>query len=294
MPTRPPLLAVLLLLACAQVPAPPPRPKPDLMAAMIEETRRERVAAARVADPIEELLLWARYYVDPELHGPLGLTREALAASPPMPLAAQVDLRRSASSLAGAAEACLPVLAWTDPAGHPRRTRRETWAALTVAPDGGVTDVVVRSEGVETVEAALRCAASAVTRWSFPAPASGGRAWVPLTARGPEVARTTPVPGLEFVPPITKPSVKPANCVGWSVRLPRDAQGLYSSMVVQFAVDKAGVPGRFKMLTPADLPLDVVAAIERGVQQCEWTPARDGNGEPITVWVVQPIRFSTD
>jgi hypothetical protein len=269
------------------------------MAAMIEETRRERVAAARVADPIEELLLWARYYVDPELHQPLGLTREALAAHPPLPVSLQAGLRRAAQSQHGAARACLPVFVWSDPGKDPERSPAVAWAALSVDLDGRVSDVVVRMAGAARQEDAERCAREAVGRWSFPPRERVGRVWVQLFGEGAEVARRVEEPASGSVPSLpadrklwSKPAMKDRRCVAQNASLPRHLLGGVSSVLVRFAIERDGRPTRFRALEPADAPIAALAAIEDAVRRCEWIPGADEHGQPVAIWVLLPLRFA--
>jgi hypothetical protein len=59
---------------------------------------------------------------------------------------------------------------------------------------------------------------------------------------------------------------------------------------VRFAVLRDGRLARFSLEARVD-PV-VEGAVEAAFRACRWEPARDPQGEPLAVWVVQPIRVA--
>jgi protein TonB len=87
-----------------------------------------------------------------------------------------------------------------------------------------------------------------------------------------------------------KPAEKEKGCVGRSVRVPRDLQGMVSSVTVKFAVGRDGRPSRFEVLS--DIPDKRIAdAIWQAVQGCSFSPGLDARGQPQLIWMMLPIRF---
>lgn len=88
------------------------------------------------------------------------------------------------------------------------------------------------------------------------------------------------------------PSMKVRNCVQESVRLPRDLQGLVSTVVVKFGVRPNGQPYAFSIL--GQVPdKRIEQAIWNAITQCEWIPGADASGKPVSIWVTFPLRFET-
>jgi periplasmic protein TonB len=89
-----------------------------------------------------------------------------------------------------------------------------------------------------------------------------------------------------------KPAEKEKGCVGRSVRVPRDLQGTVGSATVKFAVGRDGRPSRFEVLT--DIPDKRFGdAIWQGIQSCQFTPGLDARGKPQLIWMILPLRFSS-
>jgi periplasmic protein TonB len=89
-----------------------------------------------------------------------------------------------------------------------------------------------------------------------------------------------------------KPAEKERGCVGRSVRIPRDLQGIVASMTIKFAVGRDGHPSRFEVLT--EVPDKRFAeAVWQAVQSCPFTPGLDSRGQPQLIWMILPIRFTS-
>jgi hypothetical protein len=83
------------------------------------------------------------------------------------------------------------------------------------------------------------------------------------------------------------------RCVDESVRLPRDLQGLVSTVVAKFGVKPNGQPYAFTLL--GQVPdKRIEQAIWNAVSQCEWNPGTDASGKPVAIWVTLPVRFTTN
>jgi len=233
---------------------------------------------------------WATYFVPPELHGPLGLTAEALAAVPPAPRDDEERARGEATELLASAEACLPVFTSELRAGGVHRSPAEAWAGFTLGADGRPRDVVVRAEAGK-LGTAERCAAEAIGGWTLGAPRLGGRIWLNLQGRGAD----QPHPPAAEEPDLmdaSPPRLKVRDCIAGSIRLPRALQGLVVTTVVRFAIGRDGLPRQFRVLSPADLPVRAASAIFESIRQCDWAPGTTKGGEPIQFWVLLPIRLS--
>jgi protein TonB len=90
-----------------------------------------------------------------------------------------------------------------------------------------------------------------------------------------------------------KPAEREKNCVSKNIRVPRDLQGMMTSVTVKFSVGRDGKPANFSVLndTP-DKRFD--AAIWQAVQGCAFTPGLDPKGKPTTIWMMLPIRFTKE
>lgn len=277
--------AALGATACVSMPAPrahPPAPEPPPRLLERAPNFPDGPPILPVPDATATLA-WARYYVPPELHGPLGLTAEGLAARPPAPADDAALVHAAVQERLAEAERCLPVLvAESVPDGV---APVEGWAAFTageVAPG----EVVVRVGSHAEQRESERCAEEAVARWELPPTRVGGRVWVALRGKGAPGPGPSPEVGLG-----TRPRPLEPDCVAKNVRVPPPHQGYVTSALVRFAVMRSGEVGGFRVLSPSDLPLDVAEAIRQAVVGCAWAPATDGRGAPVSAWVVVPFRF---
>jgi protein TonB len=90
-----------------------------------------------------------------------------------------------------------------------------------------------------------------------------------------------------------KPAEREKGCVGRNIRVPRDLQGMMTSVTVKFAVGSDGRPKLFEVLTDTpDKRFD--AAIWQAVQGCAFTPGLDPRGKPTSIWMILPIRFTRE
>jgi len=88
-----------------------------------------------------------------------------------------------------------------------------------------------------------------------------------------------------------KPAEKEKGCVGRSVRVPRDLQGIVGNATVKFAVGRDGRPSRFEVLS--EIPDKRFAdAIWQAVQSCSFTAGLDARGQPQLIWMILPLRFA--
>ena len=128
---------------------------------------------------------------------------------------------------------------------------------------------------------------------ALPFASGGGDAdWVPGTAppapSGPAAVEDVVFAGAGF----RAPAMAQRGCVQRSVRVPRDLTGYVSgTIVVKFAVGRDGSPGRFAV-TSGGVPDRLAAAVWQAVQDCRWVPGADPTGQPTSIWVVMPLRFS--
>lgn len=84
------------------------------------------------------------------------------------------------------------------------------------------------------------------------------------------------------------------GCVGSSVRLPHDLAGFAAAqVVVKFAVGRDGAVGLARLLTPVPDPR-IFEAIRQALASCRWRPGSDAQGQPMTLWVVLPLRFAAE
>lgn len=90
------------------------------------------------------------------------------------------------------------------------------------------------------------------------------------------------------------PAMATRGCVQRSVRVPRDLAGFASgTVVVKFAVGRDGTPGRFSV-EGGEVPDRLAAAIRQAVEGCRWIAGADPAGQPTSIWVVMPLRFSPE
>ena len=89
-----------------------------------------------------------------------------------------------------------------------------------------------------------------------------------------------------------KPRMAQANCVQNNVRIPRELQGYISGPItVKFAVRRDGSVSQFQVATPG-VPERITASIWQAVQGCQWVPGTDPRGQPTSIWVILPLRFT--
>jgi protein TonB len=84
------------------------------------------------------------------------------------------------------------------------------------------------------------------------------------------------------------------GCVGSSVRLPHDLAGFAAGqVVVKFAVGRDGSVGLARLMTPVP-DSRIFEAIRQALASCRWRPGSDAQGQPVTLWVVLPLRFAAE
>jgi protein TonB len=89
-----------------------------------------------------------------------------------------------------------------------------------------------------------------------------------------------------------KPAEKEKGCVGRSVRMPRELQGIVTTVTVKFAVGPDGRTRLFEVLS--DIPDKRLRdQIQQAVQHCEFTPGLDPKGKPQLIWMILPLRFTS-
>jgi periplasmic protein TonB len=87
------------------------------------------------------------------------------------------------------------------------------------------------------------------------------------------------------------PAMAARGCVQQSLRVPRELSGFVSGqVVVKFAVGRDGAPSRFSVV--GSVPDRLAGAIWQAVQDCRWIAGADPSGQPVSIWVVMPLRFS--
>jgi outer membrane biosynthesis protein TonB len=82
--------------------------------------------------------------------------------------------------------------------------------------------------------------------------------------------------------------------VGSSIRLPADLAGYAAGqVVVKFAVARDGTVGLAQLMTPVP-DQRIFEAIRRALASCRWRPGSDAQGQPVTLWVILPLRFAAE
>jgi len=235
---------------------------------------------------------WSLY---PELHEPLGLTREALAVTPPAPPAERALLDLVVGRRMPAVQACAPgSIAW----GGSRVEKTVAVASFTVGDDGRPVGPVVRVPAgafLTDADTWSRCGEELIAGWTLPLAPSGGRFWLTFAGLGPPVedGRTAAGAPARAATGYTKPALIEPGCVQDSIHLPYRLLGFVSGpIVVQFAVGPEGAPGRYQVITRG-VPPGVAEAIWRAVKGCEWRPGLAPDGTPTRIWVILPLRFSS-
>ncbi|HUL60294.1 MAG TPA: hypothetical protein VLU43_13510 [Anaeromyxobacteraceae bacterium] len=90
-----------------------------------------------------------------------------------------------------------------------------------------------------------------------------------------------------------KPAEARAGCVRDSIRLPPDLTGFVSErLTVKFAVGRDGAVSAIEILG-AVADRRVADAIRQALAGCRWIPGTDPRGQPVSLWVILPIRFAS-
>lgn len=87
-----------------------------------------------------------------------------------------------------------------------------------------------------------------------------------------------------------KPSLEDPSCVGNSVRIPKDLQGIVTKVTVKFAVGKDGTTDLFQFMTQVP-DKRIEEAIRSAISGCKWVPGADAQGHPTRIWVILPIQM---
>lgn len=88
------------------------------------------------------------------------------------------------------------------------------------------------------------------------------------------------------------PREKQRGCVAQAVRVPRDLQGIVSTVVAKFGVKPNGQPYAFSIIGSQPDPR-IVNAVWQAIQQCDWVAGADAQGRPTAIWVTLPLRFTS-
>ncbi len=92
---------------------------------------------------------------------------------------------------------------------------------------------------------------------------------------------------------LKKPSEAQPGCVRNAIHLPTQLVGFVSGPVtVKFAVGRDGSVALVQLMTPVP-DRRIEDAIRAGLMACRWVPGADGQGHPLRLWVIMPIRFTT-
>lgn len=85
-----------------------------------------------------------------------------------------------------------------------------------------------------------------------------------------------------------RPEPVDPSCLGKALAGRRALSGLDNS--VKFAVLRDGSLSHFSFRAP--VAREVEEAVAAAFQSCQWRPARSPDGEPLAVWVVQPLKVA--
>jgi periplasmic protein TonB len=89
-----------------------------------------------------------------------------------------------------------------------------------------------------------------------------------------------------------KPHEVQPGCVGRSMRMPPALVGFISGPItVKFAVHRDGSVGQVQVMSQVADPR-IVEVIRQGLASCPWVPGADAQGRPVSIWVIQPFRFT--
>ena len=90
------------------------------------------------------------------------------------------------------------------------------------------------------------------------------------------------------------PAESRPGCVGSSIRLPADLAGYAAGqVVVKFAVGRDGTIGLAQLMTPVP-DQRIFQAIRQALGSCRWRAGSDAQGQPVTLWVILPLRFAAE
>jgi hypothetical protein len=206
--------------------------------------------------------------------------------------------------------ACLPAAL----SGQPAAAGLDARVAFTVERDGSLTDLRVDPPAAPEVEAALRQAFQSC-RWVEGRDPDGRpvvvRVTQPVLVRGAAAAAVRPrtvdraeAPGLP-PPPVAlgggslrldgehaagfrRPELDDPACLPAALQRQQAAAGVANK--AKFAVMRDGTVSHFTLLEP--VARQVERAVEAAFLSCTWRPALDPEGEPLAVWVVQPIKVA--
>lgn len=88
------------------------------------------------------------------------------------------------------------------------------------------------------------------------------------------------------------PRERDRGCLARSMRVPRELAGFVSGPItVKFAVRRDGSIGQLQIMSQVPDPR-IGDAIRQALQSCEWVAGADAQGNPTSIWVIQPIRFA--
>jgi protein TonB len=90
-----------------------------------------------------------------------------------------------------------------------------------------------------------------------------------------------------------RPAEAEPGCLRRSIRLPSELAGYVSGPVtVKFAVGRDGSVGAVQILGQTDPR--IAGAIQGALRACRWLPGADARGQPVSLWVILPLRFESD
>lgn len=199
-------------------------------------------------------------------------------------------------------------------AAQPAAAGLDARVAFTVERDGRLTALSIDPPAAPRVEAAVRQAFLAC-RWVEGRDPDGKPVVVRVTqpvrvrasaapARHARHADRADQPGLP-PPPVAlgggnlrldgeqaagfhRPELDDPACLPAALQREKAAAGLENK--AKFAVMRDGTVSHFTLLEP--VARDVERAVEAAFRACTWRPALDPEGEPLAVWVVQPIKVA--
>jgi protein TonB len=88
------------------------------------------------------------------------------------------------------------------------------------------------------------------------------------------------------------PREKDRGCLAGSMRVPPNLAGFVSGPItIKFAVRRDGSIGQVQIMSQVPDPR-IGDIIRQGLSRCEWIPGADAQGNPTSIWVIQPIRFA--
>ena len=89
---------------------------------------------------------------------------------------------------------------------------------------------------------------------------------------------------------LSKPAEQRPGCFAESVRIPSHMKGrLPKTVALQFTVTELGLVQDVRTANSVDSAL--AAQLRRALARCDWTPAADARGVPVSVHVEMLVRF---